>query len=154
MRTRAAQSIGVMAALVPAAMSLTQPHPIKGGNGLTGLDPAGVDADLAHQAAGAHAGGDGCAVHLHVEDAGGQRAGDGAGQSGCDPDAGVLHDVAHLEHTGAEALTDEAADTVFLIAHDGEADHLGAAACHSSAAPRAPGKIAGSCTFVCSFSPK
>ena len=29
-----------------------------------------------------------------------------------------------------------------------------AAPCHSSAAPRAPGKIAGSCTFVCSFSPR
>ena len=54
-----------------------------------------------------------------------------------DPDAGVLYDVAHLEHTGAEALTDEAADAVFLIAHDGKADHLGAAARHGSAAGEA-----------------
>ena len=72
-----------------------------------------------------------------MEDAGGQRAGDGAGQRGGDPDAGILYDVAHLEHTGAEALTDEAADAVFFIAHDGKADHLGAAACHGSAAGEA-----------------
>ena len=72
-----------------------------------------------------------------MEDAGGQRAGDGAGQRGGNPDTGILYDVAHLEHTGAEALADEAADAVFLIAHDGKADHLGAAARHSGTAGKA-----------------
>ena len=69
-----------------------------------------------------------------MEQAGRQRAGDGRGQRGGDPDAGVLDDIAHLQHTGAQALADQAAHTVLLIAHHGKADHLGAAACHSSAA--------------------
>ena len=72
-----------------------------------------------------------------MEQAGGQRAGDGRGQRGGDPDAGVLDDVAHLEHTGAQTLTDQTAHAVFLIAHDGEADHLGAAARHRRAARKA-----------------
>ena len=42
-----------------------------------GSQPAGPDADLTAQTAGAHAGIDGCAVHLHVEDAGGDGACDG-----------------------------------------------------------------------------
>lgn len=53
---------------------------------------------------------------------------------GGDPDAGVLDDIAHLEHGSAQALADDAAPTVFPEGHDGEAHHLCAAACHSSAA--------------------
>ena len=72
-----------------------------------------------------------------MEHAGGQRAGDGTGQRGRDPDAGVLDDVAHLQHTGAKALTDQTAHTVFLVAHHGKTDHLGAAACHGGTASKA-----------------
>ena len=52
------------------------------------VDPAGVDAELADKAAGAHAGGDGRTVHLQAENAGRHRAGDGRRQSRRDPDAG------------------------------------------------------------------
>ena len=72
-----------------------------------------------------------------MERAGSQRAGDGTGQRGGDPDAGVLDDVAHLQHTGAQPLTDKAAYAVLLIAHHGKAHHLGAAARHASAAGKA-----------------
>ena len=72
-----------------------------------------------------------------MEQAGSQRAGDGTGQRGGDPDAGVLDDVAHLQHTGAQTLTDKAAYTVLLVAHHGKAHHLGAAARHGSAACKA-----------------
>ena len=72
-----------------------------------------------------------------MEHAGSQRAGDGTGQRGCDPDAGVLDDVAHLQHAGAKALTHQTAHTVFLVAHHGKADHLGTAACHGSTAGKA-----------------
>ena len=113
--------------------------PVHGGDSSLGaggdiVHPAGVHADLAHQTAGAHAGGNGGTVHLKVEQAGGQRAGDGRGQRGGDPDAGVLDDIAHLEHTGAQTLADQAAHTVLLIAHHGKADHLGAAARHGGTA--------------------
>ena len=72
-----------------------------------------------------------------MEHAGSQRAGDGTGQRGCDPDTGVLDDVAHLQHAGAKALTDQTAHAVLLVAHHGKADHLGAAACHGGTAGKA-----------------
>ena len=72
-----------------------------------------------------------------MEHAGGQRAGDGTGQCGRDPDTGVLDDVAHLQHAGAKALTDQTAHAVLLVAHHGKADHLGAAACHGGTAGKA-----------------
>ena len=72
-----------------------------------------------------------------MEQAGGQRAGDGTGQRGGDPDAGVLDDVAHLQHTGAQTLTDKAAHTVLPVAHHGKAHHLGAAARHRRPAGKA-----------------
>ena len=43
------------------------------------LDPAGVNTDLPHKAAGAHAGGDGGAIHFQLKQAGGQGTGDGRG---------------------------------------------------------------------------
>ena len=69
-----------------------------------------------------------------MEQTGGQRAGDGAGQGGGDPDAGIADDVAHLEHAGAQALAHQAADPVFAVAHHRKAHHLGAAARHRGAA--------------------
>ena len=69
-----------------------------------------------------------------MEQAGGQRAGDGTGQRGGDPDAGVLDDVAHLQHAGAQALTHQTAYTVLAVAHHGKAHHLGAAARHGGTA--------------------
>ena len=65
-----------------------------------------------------------------MEQAGGQRAGDGTGQRGGDPDPRVLDDVAHLQHAGAQALAYQAAHTVLAVAHHGKAHHLGAAARH------------------------
>jgi len=58
----------------------TQPvHTGNGGLGAGGdvADPAGIDADLSHQTAGAHAAGYGGTVHLQAEHAGGDRVGDG-----------------------------------------------------------------------------
>ena len=116
--------------------------PVPGGDG--GFDaggdvvqPAGVHPDGPHHAAGAHPRGDCGAVHFKVEQAGGHGAGDGAGQGGGDPDPGVADDVAHLQHAGAEALADQAAHTVLLIAHHRKAHHLGAAAGHRRAARQA-----------------
>ena len=92
------------------------------------IDPAGVDAELADKAAGAHAGGDGRTVHLQTENARRHRAGDGRRQSRRDPDADVADDVAHLEPARADALRDKAAPAVLAEAHHREADHLRAAA--------------------------
>ncbi len=50
------------------------------------------------------------------------------------PGAGVAQDVGHLQHAGANALADQTAHAVFLKAHHGKADHLGAAARNGSAA--------------------
>ena len=105
--------------------------------GFARRDPAGPDADRAAETAGAHAGVDGSAVHLQLEDAGGDRAGDGGGHDGRNPDLRIADDVAHLEHGGAEALADKAAPAVFLEAHEGEADHIGAAARDGGAAGEA-----------------
>ena len=112
-------------------------HPVEGGDGDAVLHPAGVHADLAHQTAGAHAGGDGRAVHFQTEQAGGQRPRDDGGQRRGNPHAGVLEDVGHLQHAGADALAHKAAHAVFLVAHEGKADHLGAAARHRRAAGKA-----------------
>ena len=57
---------------------------------------------------------------------------------GGDPDAGVLDDVAHLQHAGAQALTHQTAYTVLAVAHHGKAHHLGAAARHGGTAGRRP----------------
>ena len=89
---------------------------------------------MSAQAAGAHTGVDGGAVHLQSEHAGGDGAGDGGGQRGRDPDPGIFHNVGHLKHGGAQALGDQTAPAVLLEGHDGEAHHLGTAAGHSSAA--------------------
>ena len=66
------------------------------------IDPPGVYADLAHEAAGAHARGHapGGIVHLQVEQAGGHGACDGGGEDGGQPDFGVLDNVGHLKHGG------------------------------------------------------
>ena len=93
----------------------------------TGSHPTGPHAQLAAQAAGAHTGVDGRAVHLQTEQAGGNGAGNGGGDGRGDPDAGVFHDVRHLQHGGAEALTHQTAPAVLPKAHNGEAHHLGAA---------------------------
>ena len=93
--------------------------------------------NISYQAAGAHAAGHRRAVHFQVEHAGGDGAGDGCGQRRGDPGARVAQDVGHLQHAGAQALADQAADAVFTVAHKGEADHLGAAACHGSTACQA-----------------
>ena len=72
-----------------------------------------------------------------MEHAGGQRAGDGRGRRGGDPDPGVADDVAHLEHGGAQPLTDQTAPAVLPEGQHGEAHHLGAAARHRRAARKA-----------------
>ena len=71
---------------------------------------------------------------MQLKDAGSDGAGDGGGQRGGDPDTGIADDVAHLQHTGAKSLRRQTAPAVLREAHDGEADHLGAAACHGGAA--------------------
>ena len=86
-----------------------QAQPIKAGDGCLGsvchvIDPAGPDTDLAAEAAGAHARIDGGAVHLELENTGGNGARNGGCQNGRDPNLGILHDVGHLQHTGADAL--------------------------------------------------
>ena len=116
-----------------------QAEPVHSGDGFLCaggniIEPAGIDAQGTHQAAGAHTGRDGSAVHFHPEDAGGDGTGDGGGQGRRDPDPGILHDVAHLEHGGAEPLGNQAADFVFLKGDDREADHLRAAAGNRRAA--------------------
>lgn len=94
------------------------------------------DADGADQTAGAHAAGNGNAV-FQAEDAGSNRTGNSGGQGGRQPDAGIFDDITHLQHGCAQPLCDQAAPAVFGKAHDGEADHLGAAACRGSAAGQA-----------------
>ena len=69
-----------------------------------------------------------------MEQARGQGAGDGGGEDGRQPDAGVLHDVAHLEHGGAQPLAHQAAPAVLPEGEDGEAHHVGAAPRHRRAA--------------------
>ena len=103
--------------------------PVSGSDGGFGsccdvIDPAGVNADLSDQSAGAHAGCNGCAVHLHFEKAGGDGTGDGGGDDRGEPDHGIADDVAHLQHGGADALGDKAAPFVFLKGHECKADHL------------------------------
>ena len=97
---------------------------------LAGGQPARPYPDLPAQAAGAHAGVDGIAVHLQPEQTGGDGPGDRRGQGGRNPDAGVLYNIAHLEHGGAQALGDQPAPAVLPEGHDREAHHLGAAARH------------------------
>ena len=94
------------------------------------------DADGADQTAGAHAAGNGNAV-FQAEDAGSNRTGNSGGQGGRQPDAGIFDDITHLQHGGAQPLCDQAAPAIFGKTHDGEADHLGAAACRGSAAGQA-----------------
>ena len=101
---------------------------------LRGGEPARPHADGAAETAGAHAGVDRRAVHLKMEHARGDGAGDGGGERRRDPDAGISDNVRHLEHRRAEALRDKAAPAVFLEAHHGEADHLRAAARNGRAA--------------------
>lgn len=57
-----------------------------------------------------------------------------AASVGGDPDPGIADDVAHLQHTGADALRYQTAPAIFTEAHDGEAHHLSAAACHGGTA--------------------
>ena len=71
---------------------------------------------------------------MQTEQAGGNGAGNGGGDGRGDPDAGVFHDVGHLQHGGAEALAHQTAPAVLPEAHNGEAYHLGAAASHSRTA--------------------
>ena len=101
------------------------------------VQPAGINADLPHKAAGTHAAGDRCAVHLHAENA----CRDGARHSGSErrrkPDARVLDDVRHLQHGSADALRKEAAPAVIAEADDRKADHLRTAACNGRAARKA-----------------
>ena len=109
-------------------------HGAVGDGGLARCDPAGPHTDRAAQAARAHAGVDGRAVHLQLEDARGDRARDGRRHDGGNPDLRVAHDVAHLQHARAESLTDQAAPAVFAEAQHGEAHHICAAAGHGRAA--------------------
>ena len=68
-------------------------------------------ADGAHQAAGAHAGASGDI--FQAEHHGGQGSGDHGDQCGRNPDPGIVHDVSHLEHAGAEPLGKEARPSYF-----------------------------------------
>ena len=72
-----------------------------------------------------------------MEHAGGKRPGDGGGEDGRQPDPGVLHDVAHLQHGGAQPLTHQTAPAVFPEAHHGKAHHIGTASGHGGAACKA-----------------
>ena len=63
--------------------------------------------------------------------------GDHGDQCGRNPDPGIVHDVSHLEHAGAEPLGKEAAHLIFPPAHKGKADHLGTAACSGGASGQA-----------------
>ena len=74
----------------------------------------GVDADGAHQAAGSHAGAGGNVFQLKHQR--GQGAGDHGDHRGGDPDAGIFHDISHLQHGGAQALGQKAAPAVFTEA--------------------------------------
>ena len=74
---------------------------------------------------------------MEVEDTGGDGACHGGCQCGRNPDARILHDVAHLQHGGAEPLCHEAAPLILLKAHNSESDHLGTAACHCGSAGQA-----------------
>ena len=96
-----------------------EPHPGSAAHG-------GEYADGAYQAAGSHAGA--CRDIFQAEDHGSQGAGDHGNYRGRYPDAGVMHDISHLEHAGSQPLGQEAAHLIFLPAHEGEADHLSAAA--------------------------
>ena len=63
--------------------------------------------------------------------------GNSGGQGGWQPDAGIFDDITHLQHGCAKSLRHQAAPAVFGKAHDGKADHLGAAACRGSATGQA-----------------
>ena len=65
---------------------------------------------------------------MQLEQTRGDGAGNGGGQRRGDPDADIADDVAHLQHTGADALGHQTAPAVLPKAHDGESYHLGAAA--------------------------
>ena len=82
-----------------------------------------------------------------MEQAGGNRPGDGGCQRRRDPCAGIAQDVGHLQHAGAKPLTDQPADAVLPVAHNGKADHLGAAARHGGTAgqPGQPQRCADGC---------
>lgn len=83
-------------------------------------------ADLSDQAAGAHACAAGDIGHLEAD--GSNRGEDCAGERGRYPNQRVFHDVGHLQHTGSQALAEQARPAVFFETHHGEADHLRAAA--------------------------
>ena len=71
---------------------------------------------------------------MQLEQTRGDGADNGGGQRRGDPDADIADDVAHLQHTGADALGHQTAPAVLPEAHDGESYHLGAAARYGSAA--------------------
>ena len=109
--------------------------PVKGSDGglTAGSDivhPASVNADLSYQAAGAHTGGNRGAVHLQLEEAGGDRACDAGGNNGWNPDTGIFDNITHLQHGGAKALGDQSAPFILPETHHRKAYHICAAAGH------------------------
>ena len=109
------------------------------------IQPACINADLSHQAAGAHAGGYGGAVHLQFEQAGRGGAGDSGSDDRGNPDLRIFYDIAHLQHGSAEPLRDQAAPFVFRKTHHGKADHIGTASGNGGAA------VAGCCANMVGF---
>ena len=63
----------------------------------------------------------------------GDHAGRHGGQDGREPDPGILHDVAHLQHGGPQSLTHQAAPSVLTEGQYREAHHIGAASRHRRA---------------------
>ena len=57
---------------------------------------------------------------------------------GRNPNAGVFHNVTHLQHGGADALRHQAAPFVFPEAHHCKSHHLGAAARYRGSAGPIP----------------
>ena len=92
-----------------------QPHRRRIAHGIDG-------AHLPHQAAGAHARARRNIAHLKAQC--GHWPQHRAGHNRRNPDFRVFHNIGHLQHTGAQALAEQACPAVFFKAHHRKAHHL------------------------------
>ena len=83
-----------------------KPDPLKRARllGTVTAKPAEYHTNGPKQAAGTHTRIDGSTVHFNLEQASGKRTRDGRSNGGGQPDAGIFHDVGHLQHTCAKPL--------------------------------------------------
>ena len=87
--------------------------------------------NLSYQTGAAHTGSGGVAGHAQQHS--GDRPQDSTGDNGRQPDNWFAHNIADLQHTGAQPLGQQTADFIFPIAGYRKPHHVAAAAYYSSA---------------------